>query len=122
MSEGNRTPTRQFVEVGDVNASVESLSDGEDNLQSQMLEKNLLSSEFDRRINAIFTQLVTQIEMLIRSIRELSEGGSNRSTEGNVASERSRLSRLRSDNVFCITVHVFDQRTIVLFTSGLLLL
>ena len=34
MSEENRTPTGQFVDFGDALASIESASDGEDNLQS----------------------------------------------------------------------------------------
>ena len=37
MSEENRTPTRQFVEVGDVHHSSESASEGEENLRSQLL-------------------------------------------------------------------------------------
>ena len=95
MSEENRIPTRQFVEVGDAHVPVESASDVEDNLQSQLLERKLSSREVDRRINPIVVPLATQLETLIQSVRELS---SNRSTEGNVASERSRLLNQRSYN------------------------
>ena len=59
MSEGNRRPTRQFVEIDDVHASVGSESDGEDNDQSQLLERMLSSSEFNRRINAKVAPLAT---------------------------------------------------------------
>ena len=72
MSEGNRTPTRQFVEIGDAHVSAESASDVEDNLQSQLLERKLSSSEVDR-INAIYAPLATQLETLIQSLRELSK-------------------------------------------------
>ena len=61
MSERNRTPTQQFVEVGDAHISAESASDFEDNLQSQLLERRIFSSEVDRRINTIFASLVTQL-------------------------------------------------------------
>ena len=98
MSEENRTPTRQLVEIGEAHLSVESANDAEDNLQSQLLERKLLSSEFDRKINALVASLATQIGTLIRWVRrELSEKSSNRSTEGNVESERSRSSAQRSD-------------------------
>ena len=53
MSEENRTSTRQFVEVGDVHHSDESASEGEENLQSQLLDRRLFSTEVDWRINAI---------------------------------------------------------------------
>ena len=104
MSEGNRTPTPKFVDIGNVHASVGSTSDGEDNLQSQLLERKLSSSKVDRRINAIVAPLATQIETLIQSVRELNEKSSNGSTEGNVASERSRSSGLCShDRIFIFT-------------------
>ena len=86
MSEGNRTPTQQFVEVGDAHVSAESTNDVEDNLQSDLLERKLSSSQVDRRINSIVAPLATQLETLIQSVTELSERSSNRSTEGNVAS------------------------------------
>ena len=73
MSEGNRTPTRQFVEIGDAHVSAESASDAEDNLQSQLLERKLSSSEVDRRIKAIYAPLASQLETLIQSLRELSK-------------------------------------------------
>ena len=82
MSEEDRTPTRQLVEVGDVHLSGESASGGEDNLQSQLLDRRLSSSEVGRTINAIAGPLVMQLETLIQSMRELSERSSNRSTEG----------------------------------------
>ena len=97
MSERNRTPARLFVEVGDAHASAESASDVEDKLQSQLLERKLSSSEVDRRMDAIIAPLTTQLETLIQSVKELSKRSSNRSTEGNVASERSRSSGQRPD-------------------------
>ena len=57
------------------------------------------SSEVDRRIIAIVTPLATQLETVIQSIRELSERSSNRLTEGNLASERSKSSGQCSDTV-----------------------
>ena len=63
MFEENRTtPTRHFVEVGDIHHSGESASEGEDNLQSQLLERRLSSSEVDRKINAISAPLAMQLE------------------------------------------------------------
>ena len=90
MCEEIRTPVRHSVEIGDAHNSVESASDIEDNLQSQLLERRFSSSEVDRRINPIVAPLAKQSETLIQSLRELSERSSNRSTEENVASERSR--------------------------------
>ena len=78
MSEGNRTPTRHFVEIGYAHVSAESANDVEDNLQSQILERKLSSNEVDERINAIVAALATQLEKLIQSVRELDEGSSNR--------------------------------------------
>ena len=63
----------------------------------------MCSSEIDRRINAIVGFLVTQIETFIQLVRELSQRSSNRSTEGNKASERSRSSGQRSDT----EIHIF---------------
>ena len=60
MSEENRTPTRQFVEIDDAHASVESAGDGEDNLQSHLLERKFSSSEVDRRLNVIVAPLATK--------------------------------------------------------------
>ena len=94
MSEGNRTPTRQFVEIGDAHVSAESAIDVEDNMQSQLLERKKSWSEVDTRIVA---PLATQIKILIKSVRELSERSSNRSTEAKPAPERSRSSGQRSD-------------------------
>ena len=87
MSGENRTPTRQFVEVGVAHVSAESASDVADNLQSQLPERKLSTSEVDRRINAIVASLTTQLETLFQSVKELSEKCSNRSTERNVASK-----------------------------------
>ena len=96
MSEENRTRTRQFVEVGDAHVSAESASDAEDDLQFQLLDRMLSSSEVYRRINTIIAPLATQLETLIQSVMDLSERNSNRSTEGNLTSERSRSSGQRS--------------------------
>ena len=68
MSEENRTPTRQFVEIGDLHASGESGSEAEDQLQSQLLDRKISSSEVDRRINAIVSPVATQLETLIRNV------------------------------------------------------
>ena len=97
MAEGNRTPSRHFVEIGDGHVSVESGSDAEDNLKSQLPDRKL-SSKVDRRIIAMFDPLNTQLEMLIQSVSEISERSSDQSTEGNVTSERSRLSGQLSDS------------------------
>ena len=98
MSEKNRTPTRQFVEIVEAqHDSAESASDLEDNLQSQLLERRISSTELDRRITAIVAPLAIQLETLIQSVGELSERSFNRSTEGNVASERLGSSGQRSD-------------------------
>ena len=67
MCEENRTPTRQFVESGDVHQSGGSDSEGKDNLQSHLLERRLSSSEIDRRINAIVAALAMQVETLLQS-------------------------------------------------------
>ena len=83
--------------MGDVDHSGESASQGEKNLQSPLLNRRISSSEVDRKIKAIVAPLSTQLEMLIQSVRELSERSSTRFTEGNVASERSRSSGQRSD-------------------------
>ena len=103
MSEENRTPTSQFVEVGDVDRLGESASEGEDNLRSQLLDRRLSLSEIDRRINAIAAPLATQLETLIQSVRKLRERILNRSTEKNAACERSRLSDQHSDT-YCFLV------------------
>ena len=87
MFEENRTPTKQLVEVGDVHYSGKSAIEGEDNLQSQLLDRKMFSNEVDRRINATVTLLATQLKPLIQSVRELRERSSNRSIEGNEASD-----------------------------------
>ena len=99
MSEGNKTLNRQFVQIDDVHASVGSASNGEDNLQFQLFERKLSSSDIDGRIIAIFAPLATHAEKLTQSVKELSESNSNRTSEGNVASERSRSSPLHPDMV-----------------------
>ena len=78
------------MEVGDVHHSGQSASEEEGNLQSQLLDRKLFSSEVDKRINAIVAALAAQLETIIQSVRELSERRSNRSTERNAASERSK--------------------------------
>ena len=60
-----RTPTRQFVELGDAHGSGESASDGEGNLRSQLLDRIKTASEIDRRINAIAAHLSTQFQLWI---------------------------------------------------------
>ena len=92
MSKENKTPTRQFVEVGDAHNSGESASEIEENLQSQLIDRRFSSSEVDRRINGIVAPLGTPLETLIQSVKELSERSSNRATEGNAASERPERS------------------------------
>ena len=64
---------------------------------SQLLIRRLSLNKLDRRIIAIVALLITQLETLIQSVRELSKRSSNRSTEEIAASERSILSVLRSD-------------------------
>ena len=92
MVEENQTPTGQFVEIGDAHNSGESATEGGDTLQSQLLDHRLSSCEIDRRMNAIVAPLVTQTETFIQSLREIHEKSWKRSSEGNAASERSRLS------------------------------
>ena len=90
MSAENRTPTGQFVEMGFAPISLESASDAGYNLQSLLLERRLWSSEVDRRINAMVAPIATHLETLMQSVRKPSGRTSNRLTEKNVASERSR--------------------------------
>ena len=71
MSEENRTPTRLLVEAGDVHKSGESTGEGEDNLQSQLLNRRMSSSEVDRRTNGTVVLLATQFEMLVVCIKSL---------------------------------------------------
>ena len=101
LTEEHRTPTRQFVEVGDIHHLGEFTSEEEDTLQSQFLDRRMPSNEVDWRINAIVAPLATQLETLIQPMRELRERNSNRSTEGATVSERSRSSGRRSDTEFC---------------------
>ena len=115
MSEEDRRLTRQFVEIGDAHISAESACDVEDNLQSQILERKISSSEVDRRTIAIVAPLVIQSETLIQSLRKLSEKRYNRSTQEIVASERSKSGR-RSDNAcywryFTYGQHVLGRNT-----------
>ena len=71
MFEGNRTLARQFVEIGDAHISAESARDIEDNLQSQLLERKLSSSEVNMRKNATIAPLAAQLETLILLVRNL---------------------------------------------------
>ena len=100
MSEENRTPTLQFVELGDIHQSRESNSDGEENLRSQFLERSVIFSEVEKKINGIVASLFTDLEALVQSMRELNEKISIGSTEKNVASEQSRWSTLQPHTFF----------------------
>ena len=73
MSEENRSPTRQFVELGDAYHSGESARDGEKNMRSELLDRRMTSSEIGGRINAIFAPLSAQLELLIQSVRKFTE-------------------------------------------------
>ena len=84
MSEENRTPSRQFVEIGDIHHSVDSAGKGEGNLKSQLLDRGMSTSEVDMGVKAIIACLATQFETLIQSVRELSERSSKRLREGNI--------------------------------------
>ena len=99
MSEEYRTPTRQFIEVGDVHHSGDLASEGKEHLRLQLLDRAMTSSQVDTRINAIIATSSTQLEMLIQSVRELRERNSNHSTEGNLSSKRLRSSSQRFDNL-----------------------
>ena len=90
MSEENKTPTRQLVEVGDVHHLGESSSEVEDNFQSHLLERRMSSIEVDRRINAIVPVLATQLETLIQSVREISGRSSNRLKRTRYLNDRDR--------------------------------
>ena len=61
MSEENRTPTSQLVEVGDVHHLGGSADEREDNSQSQFLDRRLSSSEVDTRIYAIVAPFAMQL-------------------------------------------------------------
>ena len=82
MSEEMKTPTRLFFELGDAYISNDSVSDGEEKFQSQLLDHRMTSSEVDKRINGIVALLSNWFKMLIQSLRELNERSSTRSTEG----------------------------------------
>ena len=71
MSEENRTPKKHFVEVIDCHHSSELASERENNLQSQLLDRRISSSEADRKINAIVAPLATQLETLIQAVEKL---------------------------------------------------
>ena len=57
----------------------------------------MISSEMNRMMDAIDAPLSTQLEALIQSVKEVNKRISTGSTEGNVASERSRTSGERYD-------------------------
>ena len=105
MSEENRTPTTQFVEVGDVNHSVELASEGKDNFQSQLLDWRMYLSEIDTKINGIVQNLTIQLEALLQTVEEFIEWNLNRSTEGTAAFEQSISSVQRSDMMTGSTRH-----------------
>ena len=86
MLEENRTPTRQFIERGDVHHSGESASEAK-KLRTQLLDCRKSPCKIDKGTNAIFIPLSTQSEMQIQSMREVSERKLARSTEENVTSE-----------------------------------
>ena len=65
MSQEKRSPTKQFVDADDVHHSGESTSDGEEKLLSQLLNRWMISSEIDRKINAMVAPLSAQLEVLI---------------------------------------------------------
>ena len=73
MSEENRTPTTQFVEVADVNHSVELVSEEKDIFQSQLLEWRMSLSEIDTKINGIVQNLTIQLEALLQTVEEFIE-------------------------------------------------
>ena len=93
----NRTPIRQFGEIGDAHHSGESASDGKENLRSLLLNRNMTSNERDRKLSAIFAPPSTQLEALTQSMRELTGKNSIHPTDGNEFSERPRPSAQRSD-------------------------
>ena len=95
ISEENRTPTGEFVELGGTHHSGESDNNGEENLQWQLLDQRLAFNEIDRRIIEIVAPLSTQLKALIRSVKELSEKSSIRSNAG----KRSQNDRGRRVNV-----------------------
>ena len=97
MSEVDKTPTRQFIGVGDVHHSADSSSDGEVNLQSQLLDRRLTLTEVNRKRRAIVDPLAAELETLIQLVRQLSEKSSKRPTDWEAAFERSRSLGQRSD-------------------------
>ena len=73
MSDENRTPTMNFVEVSGVHHSGQSSSDGGVSLRSQLRDPKVTSIEVDRRLSEVAGSLSTQLETLIQSVRKLRE-------------------------------------------------
>ena len=72
MSEEDKTPTIQFVGVGDAHHLGESATEIENYLQSQLLRRSGFPNEVDRRINSIVAPLTKQLNTLIQSVTEVS--------------------------------------------------
>ena len=83
MSEVNRIPTRDFVELGDEHHLGKTGSVGGKNFRLQLLEGKMTSSEIDNRINAFVATLSTHLEALIQSVRELTKRSFTSSTKPN---------------------------------------
>ena len=60
MSEGNWTPTRRFVEIGESHVSVESTSEAEDNLLSQLTDRKLSSNRQENKRSSCSTRYATR--------------------------------------------------------------
>ena len=90
MLEEYRTPTRKFVEGGDVHHSGELSNDGK-----KICNQSFLTVEWQQAENAIAAPLCTLSEILLQSVTELGERSSARSTEENESSERLGLSGQR---------------------------
>ena len=85
MVEANRTSIRQLNKLRHASCLAESVNDVENNPCSQLIENGVTSTNGDRRINAVVEPLLSQIEALIKSAKELSGRRSARSCKGNSA-------------------------------------
>ena len=96
MTESNITPSRHFTEIREDSYSGESAIDGEIHLPLQLNERGMTSHDLKIIIDKL-ALLSSQLERLERTVQELNERNSVRSSEGNIASERSASSGRGSD-------------------------
>ena len=73
MAEAIRTSIRRFTELGDASCLGESVSEGGSNPWSQLINRKMTLTVVDRRITAIVSPLSSEIEALIKPVKEFSE-------------------------------------------------